>query len=125
MVHTRKNLGKEIAGVDFDKFTPTAALKDGDVLNLAGFEVKVVHTPGHTEGSVCYFIEDCIFSGDTLFRGSVGRTDLEGGSLEDLINSLKNRLYSSEKDYTVYPGHLEPTTLFRERDENNFRLWGK
>ena len=119
---TAKNLSGTF-GIPFEIFTPTATLKDGDVLNLCGYEIKVVHTPGHTEGSVCYFVEDCIFSGDTLFCGSVGRTDLEGGSMDDLIDSLKNKLYSLRRDYTVWPGHLQPTTIFAERDKNNFKLW--
>ena len=122
---TDKNLAGFFAGIDFDGFTPTHTVKDDDVLNLCGYEIHVVHTPGHTEGSVCYFVDDCIFSGDTLFNGSIGRTDLEGGSLEQILDSIKTKLYSLDRDYVVWPGHLQSTTLFAERDKNNFKLWSK
>ena len=121
---TDGNLSKTVGGIAFEQFTPTATLTDGEVVRLCGYDVRVMHTPGHTSGSVCYFVEDCIFSGDTLFNGSVGRTDLEDGDLAALIGSL-TKLYGIERDYIVYPGHLQPTTLHAERDKNNFKLWGK
>lgn len=116
------NLARLMGGIEFEKFTPSHLLRDGDELDLAGYHVKVIHTPGHTSGSVCYLVEDAIFSGDTLFMNSVGRTDLPDGDLSALIASLK-RLYKIEKNYVVYPGHLASTTLHAERDKNNFHLW--
>ena len=76
-----------------------------------------MHTPGHTEGSVCYLIGDKIFSGDTLFYGSVGRTDFKSGSFEEIIKSVK-RIASLEGDRKVYPGHNMLTTLDNERKHN-------
>ena len=89
---------------------------EGDVLKLAGLSFKVLHTPGHTPGSVCLQCEDSIFSGDTLFWGSCGRTDLPGGSWSTIQKSLK-RLAALEEDYQVYPGHGGSTTL---RDEKRY-----
>ena len=80
-------------------------VKDGDIITVGDMQIKVIHTPGHTEGGVCYLIEDKLFSGDTLFRGSVGRTDLFGGSFEELLDSIKNKLFKLDDNITVYPGH--------------------
>ena len=94
-------------------------LADGDLLDLAGTRLRVLHTPGHTPGSVCFLCGDLLFSGDTLFAGSCGRTDLPGGSPADMIRSLR-RLAELAGDYTVYPGHGEETTLAAERETNPF-----
>ena len=80
--------------------------------------VRVIHTPGHTAGGVCYVAEDCIFSGDTLFELSYGRTDFPTGSFKELKNSVVNRLFALQGDYKVYPGHGAPTTLDFERAHN-------
>lgn len=103
-----------------EKTEPDYTLDDNDVLNLAGFEIKVMHTPGHSPGSVCYIVESerVIFSGDTLFRLSVGRTDLLGSSGEELAFSLLYKLYMLHGDYKVFPGHGENTTLEFEKANN-------
>ena len=80
-------------------------------------EIKVIFTPGHTIGSVCYCLDNNMFSGDTLFRGKVGRTDLATGNENDMLNSLK-KLYDLETDYSVYPGHGLTTSLYREKSLN-------
>ena len=92
----------------------TDMLEDGDVLHLAGLEIHVVHTPGHTPGGVTYRIGDALFTGDTLFQGSCGRTDFPGGSWETEQRSIR-RLLSLPGNYTVYPGHGPQTTLAAER----------
>lgn len=92
---------------------------DGDVLTLAELPFRVIHTPGHTPGSVCLQCGGALFTGDTLFRGSVGRTDLPGGDPQQLTASLRT-LRALEGDYTVYPGHDRPTTLDRERSQNPY-----
>ena len=92
---------------------------EGDVLELAGLTIRVMHTPGHTEGSVCLLVDDVIFAGDTLFCHSCGRTDLPGGSPEALTASLA-RLKALEGDYRVMPGHNRATTLAIEREYNPF-----
>lgn len=88
-------------------------------LELAGLSLCVLHTPGHTPGSVCLMVEDAIFSGDTLFAGSCGRTDLPGGSWSTILKSLRS-LSALELDYRVYPGHGESTTLAAEKRYNPY-----
>ena len=97
----------------------THLYKEGDVLNLAGVKLRVIHTPGHTPGSVCLVAEDAIFSGDTLFEGSCGRTDLPGGDWATILKSLK-RLAQLEGDFRVYPGHGPSTTLEDEKKWNPY-----
>ena len=92
---------------------------EGDALSLAGLNLQVLHTPGHTPGSVCLVCEDVIFSGDTLFAGTCGRTDFPGGSYSQMLQSLK-RLAAMEGNFQVLPGHAEQTTLERERQYNPF-----
>lgn len=94
-------------------------LADGQKLETAGFHVEVLHTPGHTNGSVTFIIEDVMFTGDFLFRGSIGRTDFKGGSVQKMQNSLK-RISQVKRDYKVYPGHESLTTLQREQQFNPY-----
>ena len=99
---------------------PDGWVRDGDILELAGLAVRVVETPGHSPGSVCYVVGGALFSGDTLFQGSIGRTDLPGGSYEEIIRSIMTRLLPLGDDTRVYPGHGPDTTLGRERLTNPF-----
>ena len=92
---------------------------EGDELHLAGLDIRVMHTPGHTPGSVCLFVDNAIFAGDTLFAGSCGRTDLPGGDLDAILASLR-RLDALEEDYDVHPGHSASTKLSREKQYNAF-----
>jgi hydroxyacylglutathione hydrolase len=92
-------------------------LVDGDILRIAGMEVHVIHTPGHTQGSVCFLIENQLFSGDTLFEGTVGRTDFPGSSWEQMERSLA-ALYALPGDYKVFSGHGPMTMLEKERRTN-------
>ncbi len=97
-------------------------LHDGDIISLDEIEIKVMHTPGHTSGGVCYFAGNMIFSGDTLFAGSIGRTDMPDGDMSALKNSLE-KLASLSKDYDsfeVYPGHGPYTTIAREKMYNPY-----
>lgn len=103
-------------------------LKDEEVITLAGFDIKVLHTPGHTEGGCCYYVadEDVVFTGDTLFAQSVGRTDFPGGSMSQIVRSVQDKLLSLneagnlETDIMVYPGHGDPTTIETERMNNPY-----
>lgn len=92
---------------------------DGDIIDTAGLRFEIIATPGHTHGGVTIKCEDCLFTGDTLFRGSLGRTDLDGGDMDKELASLK-KLCSLEGDYEVYPGHMGSTTLQRERSFNYY-----
>lgn len=97
----------------------TDTYHEGDGLTLAGLSFRVLHTPGHTPGSVCLLFENALFTGDTLFRGSCGRTDLPGGDWAAIVKSLK-RLAALPGDIPVYPGHGESTTLNSERMYNPY-----
>lgn len=97
----------------------THDLADGQTLDLDGLHLQVLHTPGHTPGGVCFLCGDQLFAGDTLFAGSCGRTDLPGGSWDEMRASLR-RLAALEGDYRVYPGHGDATTLAAERRENPY-----
>lgn len=93
-------------------------IKDGDVITVGNMNIKVIHTPGHTEGGVCYLIQDNLFSGDTLFRGSVGRTDLFGGDFSKLSDSITSKLFKLDNDIKVFPGHGPMTTIGYEKKHN-------
>ena len=91
---------------------------DGDVIQAGDMKIKVISTPGHTEGGVCYLVDDNLFSGDTLFRDSVGRTDLWGGNFEKLSDSIKNKLFKLDDNIKVFPGHGPMTTIGYEKKHN-------
>jgi len=96
--------------------------RDGDSLKLAGCDFHVLHTPGHTQGSLCLWIptEKKLIAGDTLFRDSVGRTDLPGGNTRQLFSSIKDKLYPLPEETVVIPGHGPETTMGREKERNPF-----
>jgi hydroxyacylglutathione hydrolase len=98
------------------------SLGDGDLLMLAGLEFEVRHTPGHTPGHCCFYLkqEETLFSGDQLFAGSIGRTDLPGGSLAALMTSMEQKVMVLPDDTRVLPGHGPETTIGRERTGNPF-----
>ena len=98
---------------------PTVPYGDGDVVKLGSLDILVLHTPGHTPGGVCLLVGDALFTGDTLFQGSMGRIDFEGGSYEDIMASLA-RLARLPGDFRVFPGHMGPSTLERERNTNYY-----
>ncbi len=97
-------------------------LKDEEEIDLAGFHIRVLHTPGHTVGGCCYFFsyQNVLFVGDTLFAQSVGRTDFPRGSMADLVRSIREKLMTLPDDVTVYPGHNEITTIGTERMYNPY-----
>jgi len=95
-------------------------LREGDLIELGDIKLRVLHTPGHSKGSIALLGADAVFSGDTLFAGSIGRYDLPGGSLEEIMNSIKNKLLALPDHVKVYPGHGEVTTIGEERRNNPF-----
>lgn len=106
-------------GFNCETFEADMKVNDGDKLPFGKGEIEVIHTPGHTVGSVCYKLGDILFTGDTLFKLTVGRTDFPGGSYDEIIESLK-KLDALEGDYTVLPGHDAKTTLNFERKNNPY-----
>lgn len=97
-------------------------LKEGDTLPLGRFSLKVIHTPGHSAGGVCFYIEKAgvLISGDTLFEGSIGRTDFPGGNYDLLISKIKKKLFLLPDETKVYSGHGNPTTVGKEKKSNPF-----
>ena len=97
-------------------------VRDNQKLQLAGMDIQVIWTPGHTPGGTCYYFEEdkVLFSGDTLFYNSVGRSDFPGGSMSALVRSIKEKLFLLEDSVRVFPGHMEPTTIGEERRNNPF-----
>jgi hydroxyacylglutathione hydrolase len=106
----------------FESYDADKTIAGGEILELAGLELDVIFTPGHSPGHVTYSVrgEDAIFSGDVLFQGSVGRVDLPGGDGPTLMRSIATLLDSHGPDTDVYPGHMETTTLGAERTSNPF-----
>jgi len=97
-------------------------LKDGEEVTIEGMTFKLIATPGHTQGSCCYYFEEAnmLISGDTLFEESVGRTDLPTGSMSTLVRSVKDKLFELPDDVVVYPGHGDSTTIGHEKKYNPF-----
>ena len=113
------NLSSKMA-IGSVEIIPDILLKDGDIIQLNKYKIKVIHTPGHTPGCICLKVGKYLFSGDTLFKSSIGRTDLMGSSFDDIIKSIKEKLFILEDDITVLPGHGESTTILLERMYNPF-----
>ena len=99
---------------------PDRELQDGDVVTFGKIIFKVIHTPGHTPGGISLYTEHEVFVGDTLFAGSIGRTDFPGGSFETLKESIQQKLFVLSDDLKVYPGHNQPTTIGVEKRTNPF-----
>ena len=118
LITSPANLAAEM-GVRIPAFSVDFTFQDGDELDLCGLKFTVLATPGHTPGGVCFLCGDSLFTGDTLFCESVGRTDFPGGSTSQLRESVK-KLLALPGNLTVYPGHDEPTTLEHERMFNPF-----
>ncbi|MDO5716585.1 MAG: MBL fold metallo-hydrolase [Tissierellia bacterium] len=96
--------------------------KDGDTLEFTDMTVQVMETPGHTEGSVVFYVQDCLFTGDTLFTGSIGRTDLYSGNYDKIVESLRKILIHTPDNTKIYPGHGPESTMKIEKENNPFLL---
>jgi len=95
-------------------------LKQGDIIKISNIEITCIDTPGHTPGGMCFLIANCVFTGDTLFAGSIGRTDFTGGDFNTIIASIKSKLLSLPEDTIVYPGHGPCSTINNEKLKNPF-----
>ena len=96
-------------------------LKEGDILDFSkNYKIKCLETPGHTPGGLCFLIDNCLFTGDTLFRESIGRSDFVGGNLQDLLKSIKEKILPLGDFIAVYPGHGMSTTIKHEKERNPF-----
>jgi glyoxylase-like metal-dependent hydrolase (beta-lactamase superfamily II) len=118
-----QNLAKDF-GRKILPCTPDYTFSDGDVLEFDGIKIEVIETPGHTDGSVTFKVQNKLFTGDTLFYDTIGRTDFATGNIYDMIKSV-NKLFNLSGDYEVYPGHDEFTTLNRERKYNMIKEYDR
>lgn len=116
------NLNLSVMMGKYYSYDKVQTLKDGEILELAGFSFKVIHTPGHTKGGCCYYEEgeEILISGDTLFHSSVGRSDFPTGSMSTLIKSIKEKLFVLPDMVMVYPGHNSLTCIADEKRYNPF-----
>ena len=103
-------------------FSGARTVRDKQILHLAGEDFEVIHTPGHTRGGCCFYVaeDNVLFSGDTLFQNSVGRTDFETSSMSDLVHSIRDRLFVLPDETHVYPGHMGETMIGHEKKYNPF-----
>ncbi|MDD2217541.1 MAG: MBL fold metallo-hydrolase [Eubacteriales bacterium] len=95
-------------------------VRDNDKLSVGDLELKFIQTPGHTPGGMCILIDDILLSGDTLFRASIGRTDFPNGSFDELMDSIRNKLFILPDEIKVFPGHMSETTIGFEKRNNPF-----
>lgn len=102
------------------EIVPDKLLNHGDIIEFGNLKAEVIHTPGHTKGGICLKVGDNIITGDTLFAGSIGRTDLLGGDYDTIIESIKERIMIYPEDIEVFPGHGGSSTIGRERASNPF-----
>lgn len=105
--------------IPMEEFEADVLLNDGDTIKLGNLIIRVIDTSGHTKGSVCFVAGDCIFTGDTLMKGTFGRCDLETGNFEQMCNSLE-KIFALPGDYKIYPGHGEMSILAEERANNSY-----
>jgi glyoxylase-like metal-dependent hydrolase (beta-lactamase superfamily II) len=119
LVDNKKNFS-EYMGMAMKNEAADIILEDGDIIPLSKGQIKVIHTPGHTRGGICLMIDKFLFSGDTLFEQSIGRTDLPGGSFESIVHSIKTKLYTLADDVVVFPGHGPKTSIGIEKKINPF-----
>lgn len=118
-----KNLSA-LMGLECVQVPADIELKNGDHIKVGKYELQVIHTPGHSPGGICILTEDILFSGDTLFQQSVGRTDLPGGNPEQLIHIIRDKLFILPDDTKVYPGHGPSTTIAEEKQTNPYLQGG-
>ena len=119
LLDPKQNFSREIWAIEIS-IKADIYVKDQEKLIVGPFELTFIHTPGHTKGGMCILVDEVLFSGDTLFRQSIGRTDFPGGSFDEIKNSINKKLFALPDDTDVFPGHMEPTTIGFEKENNPF-----
>lgn len=95
-------------------------INDKEIIKLGNTEIEVIHTPGHTQGGVCFYVKGTLFSGDTIFKESVGRCDLPGGDFEQIVKSIETKIFTLPPETIILSGHGAPTTVAWEKEHNNY-----
>ncbi|MFV0517588.1 MAG: MBL fold metallo-hydrolase [Aminipila sp.] len=119
LLDPRMNMSRECCGKDIS-IDADIWVNDNDTVKIGNMELKFLYTPGHTPGGMCILIDNVLFSGDTLFQQSIGRTDFPGGSFPQLKAAIHNKLFTLDDNITVYPGHMGSTTIGLEKRSNPF-----
>lgn len=119
LINSTTNFSKVLFGKDIS-INPDVLLKDGDEIQLGDLKFEIIHTPGHTRGGICIKVGNIMMTGDTLFNNSIGRTDFPGGSFEEIINSIQEKIFKYDEDIIIYPGHNSPSTIKSEKLNNPF-----
>jgi len=119
LLDPKQNFSREIWGNEIS-IKADIYVKDQEKLTVGPFALTFIHTPGHTKGGMCILVDEVLFSGDTLFRQSIGRTDFPGGSFDEIKDSINKKLFALPDDTDVFPGHMEPTTIGFEKENNPF-----
>jgi glyoxylase-like metal-dependent hydrolase (beta-lactamase superfamily II) len=119
-LRAQKNIFGMSFGYAFRSVEPTRLLEDGDKVALGKIELKIIHTPGHSPGSICLYCQNLLFSGDTLFCSGIGRTDIPFGDGKAIVNSIKKKVFSLPDDTAVFPGHGDFTSIGEEKRSNPF-----
>lgn len=114
-----KNFSKVLTGKGIS-INPDVVLEDKDEIKLGDLTFEIIHTPGHTKGSICIKVGNIMLTGDTLFNKSIGRTDFPGGSFEEIINSIQEKIFKYDDEIIIYPGHNSPSTIKSEKLGNPF-----
>lgn len=114
------NKNQMVFGEMWNETPEDKEIKDGDILELGNLKIKCIATPGHTPGGMCFLVENVVFTGDTLFYSSIGRTDFPGGNHRQLISSINNKLMVLKDDIIVLPGHERDSIIRFEREHNPF-----
>lgn len=113
------NLSSDFKSRDIETFSVDHSLSDEEELDLGNTKIKIIYTPGHTKGGACYIADDCLFTGDTLMKNDIGRTDLKSGNMKDMMNSLK-KINTLHENYIIYPGHGDISNLAFEKENNPY-----
>lgn len=119
LMDARQNFSRETCGRPIE-INPDIAVNDGDALQVGNLNLKFIMTPGHTAGGMCIYTDSFLFSGDTLFQQSIGRTDFPGGSFSEIKHSIREKLFLLPEDTQVLPGHMELTSIGFEKRNNPF-----
>jgi glyoxylase-like metal-dependent hydrolase (beta-lactamase superfamily II) len=119
LTNSHRNLSA-MFGLSYQVKSGAKTLEDEDILKLDDLRLEIIHTPGHTAGSICIKVDDIVFTGDTLFLGGVGRTDFPGSSEKDLFRSIREKLLVLGDSTIIYPGHGPESTIGKERERNPF-----
>jgi len=119
LIDSNKNFSKVLFGKNIS-INPDVILKDGDEIQLGDLKFEIIHTPGHTKGGICIKVGNIMMTGDTLFNNSIGRTDFPGGSFEEIIDSIQEKIFKYDEDIIIYPGHNSPSTIKSEKLSNPF-----